>query len=256
MTPVNGERVVRVWAWVAQQARGAPVTVAHVCAAAVAEVGVDGAGVTVMVSPTVREGVHATDGVTVDLEELQLTFGQGPCVDTFLEGGPVLVVDLRAPEYLARWPAFASAALRIGARAVFAFPLQIGVIRLGVLGLYRSRPGGLSTHELADALALADTAGTLLLDAATGTPPDAGELAWQPDDPTAHHVQVHQATGMIAVQLTVNADAAFARLRAHAYASDRALGDVARDVVERRLRFEPDAWRPVTNGDLPGDGLP
>jgi AmiR/NasT family two-component response regulator len=80
----------------------------------------------------------------------------------------------------------------------------------------------------------------LLLDSAAGTQPDTADLAWQRDDPTAHRAQVHQATGMMLVQLGVGADAAFARLRAYAYAHDRRLGVVARDVVERRLRFEPD----------------
>ena len=237
---MNGNRVVRVWAQIGQQSRGAPVSMAHVCEAAVAGVGVDGAGVTVMVSTTVRDTVHATDPVAGDLEEWQLTFGQGPCVDAFNDGGPVLVVDLGSPDYSARWPAFTPAALDSGAQAVFALPLQVGAIRLGVLDLYRARPGPLSPHELADALAFADAAGMLLLDGAAGTQPDTADLAWQRDDPTAHQAQVHQATGMILVQLGVSAEAAFARLRAYTYSSDRRLGDVARDVVERRLRFEPD----------------
>jgi hypothetical protein len=86
----------------------------------------------------------------------------------------------------------------------------------------------------------------LLLDGAAGTQPDTADLAWQREDPTAHQIQVHQATGMILVQLGLSAEAAFARLRAHAYAEDRRRGDVARDVVERRLRFEPD---PPVGGD-------
>jgi hypothetical protein len=209
-------------------------------------VGVDGAGVSVMVSPTVRETMHSTDVVAGNLEELQLTLGQGPCVDTFTHGGPVLAVDLNTPEFLARWPAFTPAALGSGARAVFAFPLQVGAIRLGALDLYRNRPGGLSPHELADALTFAETVGMLLLDGAAGMQPDTAELTWQRDDPTAHEAQVHQATGMIIAQLGVPAETAFARLRAYAYAHDRALGDVARDVVQRRLRFDPD---PPDEGD-------
>jgi hypothetical protein len=98
----------------------------------------------------------------------------------------------------------------------------------------------LRPHELADALAFAHTAGMLLLDTAAGAQPDTADLAWQRDDPTAHQAQVHQATGMMLVQLGVGAEAAFARLRAYAYAHDRRLGDVARDVVERRLRFAPE----------------
>jgi hypothetical protein len=246
-------RVVRIWAQVGQQSRGDPVSVAHVCAAAVAAVKVDGAGVTLMVSPTVRETMHATDRVANELEEWQLTFGQGPCVDAFSDGGPVLAGDLGSPRCLASWPAFTPAAMDSGARAVFALPLQVGAIRLGVLDLYRTRPGALSPHELADALAFAETVGMLLLDTAAGTHPDTAELAWQRDDPTAQQAQVHQATGMILVQLGISAEAAFARLRAYAYAHDRRLGEVARDVVERRLRFDPE---PLPEPDSPSPNSP
>jgi hypothetical protein len=237
---VTGDRVVPTWTRIARQSQGDPVSVAHVCAAAVPGLGVDGAGVTVMVNPTMRDTVYATDAVATSLEELQLTLGQGPGVDAFIHGGPVLAADLRAAAYLARWPMFTPAALAAGARAVFALPLQIGAIRLGVLGLYRAGPGGLYRDVLADALAFADAAGSTLL-AAAGSPPEAAELAWQRDDPAAHQAQVHQATGMIIAQLGITAAAAFARLRAYAYAHDRRLGDVARDVVARRLRFDPDS---------------
>jgi len=237
---MSSDRVSRVWARVAGQSLGAPVSVAHVCAAVVDAIEVDGAGVTVMVGSAVRETVQVTDAVAASLEELQVTLGEGPCVDSFGEGGPVLAVDLRLSEYLGRWPAFAPAALDRGARAVFALPLQIGAIRLGVLDLYRARPGGLSESELADALVFADTVGMLLLDGAAGVGADAAELASQEEDPLSRQAVVHQATGMILVQLGSTADTAFARLRAYAFAHNRPLSEIARDVVERRLRFDPD----------------
>ncbi|MGY0235936.1 GAF domain-containing protein [Longispora urticae] len=231
-------RTARIWGLIAEESLGSPVSVAHVCAAVVAAVEVDGASLTIMVSPTVRDAVHVTDSVAAELEEWQLTFGQGPCVDAFATGGPVLVADLHTPALAARWPAFTPAAASSGAGAVFALPLQVGAIRLGVLALYRRRPGALDRDEVADALAFADVAGALLLDRSAGRVQP--EDAWQDEDPTAHQAEVHQATGMILAQLGVSAAAAFARLRAHAYAHDRRLGDVARDVVERRLRFEPE----------------
>jgi len=237
---VQSDREGRIWRQIAQSSAGAPVTVAHVCEAAVTGVGVDGAAVVVVTGPTVRDTVHATNRVAGDLEEWQLTFGQGPCVDAYASGGPVLVVDLDSPDHSKTWPVFTPAALCSGARAVFALPIQIGAIRLGVLDLYRTLPGPLSPTQFADALAFADAAGALLLDAAAGVQPDTDDLAWQLDDPTAHHAEVHQATGMILVQLGVTAEAAFARLRAYAFAHERRLGDVARDVISRQLCFAPD----------------
>jgi|SRR5947207_1131010 len=191
-----------------------------------------------MAGPTARETVHATDAVAGELEELQLTLGQEPCVDAYTDGGPVLAVDLRARDYLTRWPAFTPAALHSGARAVFALPLQVGAVRLGALDLYRTRPGGLSPHEVDDARVYAETVCVVLLTEAAEARSETAESARHHDDPTAHQAVVHQATGMILVQLGASAEVAFLRLRA--YAHDRRLGEVARDVVERRLRFEPD----------------
>jgi hypothetical protein len=234
---VGGERAARVWAQIGRRAGDGRVTVADACAAAAAGLGADGAGVSVMVSPTARETFHATDRIARELEEWQLSFGEGPCVDAFNDGGPVLVSDIDVAECRQRWPVFTPAARESGARAVFALPLQVGAIRLGVLDLYRAVPGPLRRGELADALAYADAVGTLLLE----TTAEEGDAAWWRDDPTANQAEVHQATGMILAQLSVTAEEAFARLRAYAFRHDRRLGDVAREVVQRRLRFEPDA---------------
>jgi hypothetical protein len=234
---MNADRRVRLWSLVVEHACGQPVTVEHACAAAISATGVDCAAVTVMLSATPRETVYASDRLASDLEDLTLTLGEGPCVDAST-GSPTLVADLTAPECLVRWPVFAPAAAQAGVRAVFALPLQVGAIRLGVLDLYRALPGDLDHDQLADALLLADTASALLLDAAQ---PDGSHFeGHRPEPASPIHPQVHQATGMIIAQLGVTAAVAFTRLRAHAYAHDRRLRDVAADVVARRLRFHPD----------------
>jgi hypothetical protein len=56
----------------------------------------------------------------------------------------------------------------------------------------------------------------------------------------SERAEVHQATGMIVAQLGIPAQDAFVRLRAYAFAHRRPLGDVARDVVARRLVFAED----------------
>jgi hypothetical protein len=235
---MNAERRIRLWSLVAEHAQGGPVTVEHVCAAALSAAGVDHAAVTVVLSASPRETMYASDPVAAEVEELTLTLGEGPGVDA-CAGGPTLVADLTAPDFLARWPVFAPAAVHAGVRAVFALPLQVGGVRLGVLDLYRAGPGELDREQLADALLLADTACALLLDA---TPqrdrprPNGG----RPEPAGSPHPEVHQATGMITVQLGVSVAVALVRLRAYAYAHDRRLRDVAADVVARRLRFHPD----------------
>ncbi|OLB77019.1 MAG: hypothetical protein AUI14_17410 [Actinobacteria bacterium 13_2_20CM_2_71_6] len=235
---MNADRI-RLWSLVVEHAQGEPVTVEHVCAVALSAAGVDHAAVAVALSASPRETMYASDRVAAELEELALTLGEGPGVDAFT-GGPALVADLTAPDFLARWPVFAPAALDAGVRAVFALPLQVGGIRLGVLDLYRAEPGELDRERLADALVLADTACALLLDVAPRHDRPGPNGAW-PEQAGSPHPEVHQATGMITVQLGVSLAVALIRLRAYAYAHDRRLRDVAADVVARRLRFDPDA---------------
>lgn len=233
---MDTDRWIRLWRLVAEQAHGAPVALEHVLATAVAVTNVDSAGVAVTASATVREMVHASDPVAAMLGELALTLGEGPGVDA-LTGSMVLAADINEAACLARWPVFAPAAALAGVRAVFALPLRIGGIRLGVMDLYRIAPGDLDHEQLTDALMLADTACGLLLDAA-----DQDADRWRDGglEPVyGQHPEVHQATGMLIVQLGVNAAVAMTRLRAFAYAHDRRLRDVAADVVARRLRFEP-----------------
>jgi hypothetical protein len=120
--------------------------------------------------------------------------------------------------------------------AIFAFPLQVGAIRIGVLDLYRDTPGPLTTVELADAVAFADTATVVLLYLQDHPGPDGEPTALT--GPIDSRAEVHQATGMITVQLGVSLTEALLRLRAHAYDSGQSVTDVAADVVARRLYFD------------------
>src|ERR1700728_5014946 len=113
-----------------------------------------------------REPLFASDDLSARLEELQFTTGDGPGTDEFWLGSPVLIADLDSAA--TRWPGFVPEAVAAGARAMFALPLQAGAIRIGVLSLYRARPGSLAAGELADAMVLADIALQLVLDAAAG----------------------------------------------------------------------------------------
>jgi hypothetical protein len=234
---MDTDRRTRLWGRVVERAHGAPVTIEHVCSALLTETGTDGVAVTLTLAAGVRETVHASDPVAADLAESASTLGEGPSVAASA-GGPVLAADLADAESSDRWPVFAPAAVKSGVRATFALPLQVGGIRLGVIDLYRALPGRLSREQVDDALVLADTACALLIDSAQDPSPGLGGRV--PERARLQHPEVHQATGMVIVQLGVSAAVALVRLRAYAYAHDRRLRDVARDVVARRLRFHPD----------------
>jgi ANTAR domain len=242
---VTHSRLGRIWGLVAEQAaaRGGQVSAGDVCAAAVPAVQATGAWLSAARDAQAGHLMHVTDEVSERLAELQLTLGEGPSLDTSASGGPALASDLAGPESASRWPAFTPAACQAGAAAVFTFPLAVGAIRAGVLGLYRDQPGPLSDFQLGDALVFADTATMLLLDAQDRAGGAAGPGAGpggQPAGLAARRAEIDQATGMLTEQLGVSITGAFARLRAYAYASDRGLAEVARDIVARRLRLPPD----------------
>ncbi|MBV9536768.1 MAG: GAF and ANTAR domain-containing protein [Solirubrobacterales bacterium] len=207
----------------------------RVCLAAVELLSLQGAGVSLIVEGQLRGTAGVSEAGITAIQELQFTLGEGPCVEAWASAQPVLEPDLD-DRGATRWPAFARAALEAGVRAMFAFPLRIGAIRIGVLVLYRDRPGALDGEDLAFGLLLADVATQVILGLQAGAPAERLHdlLAREP----AHWAEIHQATGMVALQLGVPLDEAFVRLRAYAFASDRPLREVAREVVARRLRLE------------------
>ncbi|TPQ20696.1 ANTAR domain-containing protein [Streptomyces sporangiiformans] len=257
---MNAGRSARITLLVAEQAarRGARVGVVDVCTAAVAALPVGGAGVSAMSDTTACHPLCSTDVVSEQMEELQLTLGEGPCIDAFAFRLAVLTPDLRTDEVRARWPVFAISAIEAGAAAVFALPLQIGAISPGVLALYADAPVELDAEELADALAFADAATLVLLDSRLEEP-DAFPAEGPPrdghvEDLGGYRAEIDQATGMLTVQLGVGIEEALVRLRAYAYAYGRRLADVAADVVAHRLRLPPDPDPDPDPDPGPGEG--
>jgi hypothetical protein len=220
----------------------------HACLACVEAVGVSGAGLILTGNLKSLEPVYVTDSYAAEVEELQATLGQGPGIDALESGRPTLVADLASPINTDRWPFFAPDVLRLGVCAMYSLPLALGAIRVGVLDLYSDTSRHLSQEQLVDALVYADTALLLVLDAHSGITTINGD---NPDrlGPVLWHAEVHQAAGMISVQLGVSALEALVRLRAYAYGHDERLTDVARSVVERRLRFRADDSKPAANHD-------
>lgn len=220
----------------------------RVCAVAGAQVAVDGAGVTVLGGRNAgpaghRDQVAGTGALTRRLDELQLTTGEGPCLDAYASGEPALAGDLTTET--TRWLGFAPEAIAAGAVAVFSLPLQVGAARLGTLDMYRTVAGPLSREQLADALVLAVLATEALLELAEQVVPvpgpeaDTGRPAvgWLSDV----HAHVHVASGMVSARAGIGVDAALLRIRAHAFASGEPISEVARRIIDRDLVLGPGA---------------
>jgi hypothetical protein len=194
------------------------------------DTGVDGAGLSVVTATGAREALFVSDPLAAEVEHLQFTLGEGPCVDATSSGTPVLVDDLdaKSDQLSVRWPMFVREATWAGVRAIFAFPVLVGAVSLGAVDLYRRTPGALSRPQLSSALTSADAIGWAVLDfdAAPGD-----QLLG------ATSLVVHHAAGMVMVQLDCAIEEALVRLRAPAFADGVTIYKLAADVVHGRRRF-------------------
>ena len=172
-------------------------------------------------------------GVSVAVQDLEYTLGEGPATDAYAQGKPVLVDDLAFVK--SRWPQFTRSLADTGIRSIYALPLQVGAIKLGVLVLYRDQPDVLGGDELSAALLVANLVTNQVLDLQAGAASES--LAWglEVDD---YRAVVHQATGMISAQLDCSIGEALVRLRGHAFGAERPIEEVASDVVTGKLRFD------------------
>jgi hypothetical protein len=206
----------------------------RLCVVAAEITGTTGAGIMIGGASGPHGSLCSTDERSALIEDLQFTLGEGPGVDAHRFGRASIEPDL-ADSALVRWAAFVPAAVAAGVRAVCSFPVRVGVVRLGALDLYRDRPGPLSDSQRADAFVLADMAARAILALRADPAPTGPAVA--PDAEADFHLVVHQAAGMVSVQLAVSVPEALVRLRAHAFAVGKPINDVAAAVVGRDLRF-------------------
>jgi hypothetical protein len=203
-----------------------------VCRSATQLLRMSGSSVVLMGQDTFPS-VASAYGVSVTVQDLEFTLGEGPASDAFTEGSPVLADDIA--DFSSRWPQFTRAIAEEGVRSLYAFPLQLGAIKLGVLVLYRDEPGVLRGEELSEALLVAGLVTNQVLDMQAGALSES--LAWglEVDD---YRAVVHQASGMISAQLDCAMGEALVRLRGRAFSTDRPIDQVAADVVTGMLRFD------------------
>jgi hypothetical protein len=207
----------------------------RICEVAAEVTDTSGAGIMLLSGDLPLGSLGSTNPVSELIEELQYTLGEGPCVDAHHLGVAVLEPGLATP-VLARWQAFTPLVVAAGVEAVFGFPVRVGAVRLGALDLYRNRPGPLSDDQYADALVMADVAARAILVMQADASP--GSIANEVEAEANFHFVVHQASGMVSVQLDVSVAEALIRLRAYAFRTSRPVAHVAREVVDRRLRFD------------------
>lgn len=227
----------------------------RLCHACVELLQVDGASVSLSHDGSTQGTFGSSGDMSRRLDELQFTFGEGPCLDAVRQGTPVLVADLGDPAET-RWPAFAGALVRSGISAVFALPVTIASKPIGALDLFRRSPGTLGATALSGGLLAAELAALPLMDLMSSdldwdTAVQGGD-GWE-QLASLSRIEVYQATGMLIGALDVGPTEALVRLRAYAFVHDMTATDTAWAIVEGRLSLDPGDWlAPGRHKEEPG----
>jgi GAF domain-containing protein len=163
------------------------------------------------------------------LELFQIQEQDGPCMDAFRTGAPVVNADLA--EASSRWPEFAARAVTAGFRSVHAFPLRLRQNAIGALNVFSASVGGqLSDADVQVVQALADIAAIGLLQERAIS---RGEvLIEQLQGALNSRIVIEQAKGVLAHARGIDPGEAFELMRDYARSHNARLSDVAHGVID------------------------
>ena len=192
---------------------------------------VDAAGL-MLVAPDGDLRVMASSSEAMRVLELfEVQTKEGPCLDCFRTGHPVVNQDLAAVN--GRWPRFSAEALAAGFRSVHALPMRLRGTVIGALNLFHIEPGAMGPADIESAQALADVATIAILQHRATL--EAQVLNEQLNQALNSRIVIEQAKGIIAQREGVDMEQSFAKLRMHARNHNLLLADVARDVIAGKL---------------------
>jgi len=175
--------------------------------------------------------VASSDERTHLLELLELQNEEGPCLDCWRTGRPIVTGALDAER--TRWPRFCAEATGVGFNSVHALPMRLREQTIGALNLFRLGAGTLEPVDVVAGQAMADIATIGILQQRAVS--EARVLAEQLQAALNNRVVIEQAKGMLAARADVAVDRAFELLRSYARNNNMGLGGVARDFLEGRL---------------------
>jgi GAF domain-containing protein len=190
---------------------------------------VDAAGLLLADSRGALRLVAASTEQARVVELFQIQNDEGPCLDCYRTGQPVIVSDIRDGRAAARWPRFAAAAQEMGYAGVHAIPMRLREQVIGTLNLFRTEPDGLDPAVVVAATALVDVAtiGILQERAVRQQEVVAGQLQLALNS----RVLIEQAKGILAERLRVTPDEAFVLLRRYARDHNHRLTELSGDVI-------------------------
>jgi len=161
------------------------------------------------------------------LELFELQTQEGPCMDCYRTGEPILNQDLRTAD--GRWPRFAPEAVGAGFRSAHSLPMRLRGTIIGALNMFSVDVGAMDEADVVAAQAFADVATIGILQHRAVV--EAQRLNAQLSYALNSRIVIEQAKGVLAERAGLDMEQAFTRLRRHARDHNRRLADVAEDVV-------------------------
>ena len=162
------------------------------------------------------------------LELLELQNDQGPCLDCYREGQPV--VNVPPGEARERWPVFHAGVEAAGFGSVHALPLRLRAEVIGAVNLFAVSPEPLTGDDIALGQGLADmaTIGLLQQRAVHEQVVQAEQL----QSALTSRVLIEQAKGMLAERHGLDPAHAFTLMRTYARRTGSPLRSTAQRVIE------------------------
>lgn len=165
------------------------------------------------------------------LELFELQRNEGPCLDCFRSGRQVARADL--PAMRESWPAFTERLEQLGFNSAQALPMRLRTDTIGVLNLFRAKPGPLTESDLWIGQAMAHVATVSLIQERAIAAREL--LAEQLQTALNSRVLLEQATGVLAERAGLSMDQAFQTMRRYARSHNTRLREVAAQIIDGTL---------------------
>lgn len=191
----------------------------------------DSAGVIVDNMRGAMHVVASTSDQAELLELFELQNDEGPCLDCFKSGRPVVNVSL--PEAQERWPRFSAAAARLGYQSTHALPLRLRDSVVGAMNLFCVDNKILSDQDVTLGQALADIATIGLLQERAVR--ESGMLAEQLQTALNSRIMIEQAKGALLASARIPVDRAFELMRSYSRRNNVPVRVVASRVIDGDL---------------------
>jgi GAF domain-containing protein len=184
--------------------------------------GADTAGVLLIGKGGKWDSVANTSDLPHHLDELQMLFNEGPCVEAALDELIVRTDDFRSEE---RWPQYAAAVVEIGVLSGLSFKLYTADRTAGALNLFSFKVNAFDAEDETTGVVLAAHAAAAILASRQGE---------QLQSALSTRDRIGQAKGIIMERYGVDDLKAFEMLRRLSQDGNTRLTDIAQRVIDTR----------------------